>query len=185
MIKRILPLTSVAASLSLLLAPVVSAQCPVCAFGAVAGVGLARWLGVDDVISGLWVGGMMVALAAWTINWLNRKNIHFKGRTRLTAAGQVILTTLIYYVLFLYLPLYLWTDILTHPLNVMWGVNKFLLGSVVGSIGFFAANLWYQAIKRKHGGHAQFPLQKVVWPIGSLVILSGIFFGIVKMFPAY
>ncbi len=154
-----------------------SAQCPVCALGAVAGVGLARYLGVDDTISGLWVGGMMVALTAWTVNWLNKKKIRFKGRA--------ILTTIVYYGLFLYLPLYLWTDLLTHPLNNLFGVNKFLLGTIVGSMVFHAANLWYQSIKRRHGGHAQFPFQKVVWPVGSLAILSGIFFALVKFFPAY
>lgn len=169
--------TGLSALASLLVAVPVSAQCPVCALGAVAGVGLARWLGVDDVISGLWVGGMMVALTTWTINWLNAKSIRFRGR--------IILTALVYYVLFLYLPLYLWTDLLTHPLDNLWGINKFFLGTVVGSIGFFAANLWYQAIKRKNGGHSWFPFQKVVWPVGSLAILSGIFFGLVKVFVAY
>ncbi len=157
--------------LGLFTATPAAAQCPVCAAGAVAGVGLARMLGVDDTISGVWVGGMMVALTAWTINWLNAKNIHFKGR--------IILTTLVYYVLFLILPLYLWTNLLTDPFNMIWGVNKLLLGIIVGSIAFFAANVWYQAIKRRNGNHAWFPLQKVVWPVGSLVILSTIFFSIV------
>lgn len=175
--KRILSVVSAAVALLPLAIPVASAQCPVCALGAVAGVGFARWLGVDDVISGLWVGGMMVALTTWTIVWLNKKNIHFKGR--------IILTTLIYYILFLYLPLWLWTDLLTHPLNVIFGVNKFLLGTIIGSIGFFASNLWYQAVKKRHGGHAQFPLQKVVWPIGSLLVLSSIFYVIVTLFPSY
>jgi len=172
--RWIAPLTALA---SLAVAPVASAQCPVCAIGAVAGVGLARWLGVDDVISGLWVGGMMVALTAWTISWLNKKNVHFKGR--------IILTTLIYYGIFLYVPLYLWTDLLTNPLNMMWGVNKFLVGTLVGSAGFLAANIWYQSLKRRNGGHAWFPLQKVVWPVGSLLILSAFFFILVRYIPKY
>lgn len=119
----------------------------------------------------------MVALTAWTINWLNKKNIHFKGR--------IILTTIIYYGLFLYLPLALWTDLLTNPFNTMLGFNKFLVGTIVGSVAFFAANMWYQSIKRRHGGHAQFPFQKVVWPVGSLVILSALFAVLVKYIPRY
>ena len=142
------------------------------------GVGFARWLGVDDLISGVWVGGMMVALTAWTIVWLNRKNIHFKGR--------ILLTTFVYYVLFLYLPLWLWAkDLLTNPLAMMWGVNKFFVGTIFGSIVFFAANMWYRSIKRKHGGHAQFPFQKVVWPVGSLLLLSAIFFLLIPYIPNY
>lgn len=160
---------------SFLAAPLASAQCPVCAIGAAAGVGLARWLGIDDTISGLWVGGMMVALVAWTINWFNRKNIHFKGR--------IILTTLVYYVVFLYVPLYLWTDLLNNPLNTMFGYNKFFIGTIVGSIVFFAMNVWYQRIKRKNAGHAWFPFQKVVWPVGSLLLLSLILFPLMKYIP--
>ncbi|MEK7218045.1 MAG: hypothetical protein AAB728_01125 [Patescibacteria group bacterium] len=175
MLKRVLPIVPLAAALHFLLVPVASAQCPVCALGAVAGVGFARWLGVDDTISGLWVGGMMVALTAWTINWLNAKSIRFKGR--------IILTTLIYYGVFLYIPLYLWTDLLTHPLNVLWGANRFLLGTVVGSVAFLAANIWYGSIKRKNGGHAWFPLQKVVWPVGSILLLSVLFFFIARANP--
>jgi len=34
----------------------VFAVCPVCTVAAGAGVGLSRWLGIDDIIIGLWVG---------------------------------------------------------------------------------------------------------------------------------
>lgn len=154
------------------------AQCPVCAVGAVIGVGFARWLGVDDLISGTWVGGMMVALTAWTIVWLNKKNIRFKGR--------ILLTTFVYYVLFLYLPLWLWAkDLLTNPLAMMWGVNKFFVGTILGSVVFFAANLWYRSIKRRHGGHAQFLFQKVVWPVGALLLLSAVLYVLIPYIPTY
>ncbi len=102
----------------------------------------------------------------WTINWLNKKNIHFKGRK--------IITTLGYYLLIV-IPLY-WIGIMGHPLNILWGVDKILLGTIIGSLGFLGAGLWYYRLKAKNGGHAYFPFQKVAMPVGTLLILSLIFY---------
>lgn len=142
------------------------AICPVCTLAVGAGVGLSRYLGIDDTITGLWVGGLVVSMIMWTINWLNKKNIHFKGRK--------IITTLSYYLLIV-VPLY-WTGILGHPLNTLWGVDKLLLGIIIGSLGFLGAGLGYYRLKAKNDGHAYFPFQKVAMPVGTLLILSLIFY---------
>jgi len=60
------------------------AVCPICTVVIGAGVGLSRWLGIDDTISGLWIGGLIISMIVWTINWLGKKNIRFKGRNILT-----------------------------------------------------------------------------------------------------
>ena len=65
-------------ALVLLSAKQALAFCPVCAIAAGAGVGVAREFGVDDFIVGLWLGGLMVALIAWTIEWLAGKKLVFK-----------------------------------------------------------------------------------------------------------
>src|SRR3972149_8560098 len=82
------------------------AMCPVCTVAVAAGIGLSRWLGVDDTITGLWIGGLIVALIWWTINWLNKKNIRFKGRKILVVIGYLVL---------IILPLH-FMKILWHPL---------------------------------------------------------------------
>lgn len=135
-----------------------------------AGLGLSRWLGIDDTVAGLWVGGLTVSLIAWTIDWLNRKNIRFKGRK--------ILTVVFYYGLIV-VPLF-WMGIIGHPFNKMWGIDKLLLGIIIGSIFFLAAGLWYQFLKKKNGGRAYFPLQKVAMPVGALIILSLVFYFLTK-----
>jgi len=142
------------------------AICPICTIAVGAGVGFSRYLGIDDTIAGLWIGGLTVSMIMWTINWLNKKNIHFKGRK--------IITTLGYYLLIV-IPLY-WIGIMGHPLNILWGVDKILLGTIIGSLGFLGAGLWYYRLKAKNGGHAYFPFQKVAMPVGTLLILSLIFY---------
>jgi len=143
------------------------AICPLCAVAVGAGVGLSQWLGIDDSITGLWIGGLTVSLIMWTIGWLDSKNIRFKGRK--------IITTLAYYLLIVF-PLYYPLAIIGHPFNKLWGIDKLILGVIFGSLAFFIGAMWYIYLKQKNKDHAYFPFQKVVMPIIPLIILSFIFY---------
>lgn len=147
------------------------AICPLCTIAVGAGVGLAEWFGIDDTITGLWIGGLIVSLIIWTVYWLDSKNIKFKGRK--------ILVTLAYYLIVI-LPLYYPMKLIGRPLNTLCGVDKLSLGIVLGSIFFFIGGMWYIALKKRHGGHAYFPFQKVVMPVAPLIILSIIFYFITR-----
>jgi len=148
------------------------AVCPVCTMGVAAGVGLSRWLGIDDSISGLWIGGLIVSMIAWTISYFDSKNIRFKGRNLLTIAGYYLLTII---------PLYS-MNIIGHPLNTFCacGIDKLLVGLISGSIVFWIGASWYFYLKKKNNGHAYFPFQKVVMPISPLIILSIVFYFLTK-----
>ena len=67
----------------------------------------------------------------------------------------------------------------------MWGVDQFLLGAMIGSVVFFAAGKWYEHIKARNGGHAWFPFQKVVWPLGALAVVTLIFLAIIEWLPGF
>jgi len=146
------------------------AICPVCTIAVGAGVGLSRWLGIDDTITGLWVGALIVSSIAWTINWMNKKNFRFKGRK--------ISITLGYYLVII-APLY-WKGIIGHDYNKIWGIDKLVFGIVVGSMVFLASVLWYNNLKKKNNDKAYFPFQKVAMPVGFLAIFSAIFYFITK-----
>jgi hypothetical protein len=148
----------------LLLAPAAQAflPCAVCTVAVGAGVGLSRYLGIDDLIIGLWIGALCLTFVVWTVNWLKNKNKNFKG---------IVLVTAIFWYGMIIAPLF-FTGIMGHVLNKLWGIDKLLLGIAAGTVIFYLANVWYQAIKRKNGGHAQFPMQKVVWPVGALLLAS-------------
>ena len=150
----------------LLLGTSVKAVCPVCAVAVGVGVGFSRYLGIDDTITGVWVGGLVLAMSLWTIDWLDRKKIQFNGRA--------FITTLAFYALSV-LPPY-WMGIMGHPENVLFGVDKILLGVLVGSAVFLASVSWYEDLKKKNGGHAYFPFQKVAMPIGALLAASLLFY---------
>jgi len=151
------------------LAVPVHAFCPVCTVAVGAGVGLSRYLGIDDLIIGLWIGALCVSLIGWTTNWLKGKNKSFKG--------MILLSAIFWYGIII-VPLF-FTGIMGHVLNKLWGIDKLLLGIAGGTIIFYLAGMWYQSIKRKNGGHAKFPMQKVVWPVGALLLASIILYFII------
>ncbi|MFA6995601.1 MAG: hypothetical protein WC249_04355 [Patescibacteria group bacterium] len=151
----------------------VYAICPVCVVAIGAGLGLSEYLGIDDTVAGLWIGGFLVAMIIWTINWLASKNWLQKNKKI-----SDILIVILYYGLVLW-PLGA-KGLFGHPANQLWGVDKLLLGIAIGSFAFLGATTWYTDIKKKNNNHAQFPYQKVVMPVGTLLILSLIFYSITR-----
>ena len=165
--KTFLSTLSILAGCSLIKS--VFAVCPLCTIAVGAGIGLAEYLGIDDTITGLWVGGLIVSLIIWTITWFNKKKFHFKGR--------IILTTILYYLVII-VPLYP-AGIIGSPINKLWGIDRLILGVAIGSVAFVLGTLSYTLIKR-HRGKANFYFQKVAMPVAPLIILSIIFYFITR-----
>jgi hypothetical protein len=63
-----------------------------------------------------------------------------------------------------------------HPLNTIWGMDKLVLGIILGSIFFLLAVYLNNFLKKKNNGKVYFPFQKVVIPVITLAILSVIFY---------
>jgi len=165
MSKKILSLLSLS-FLGIIFAGTAKAICPICVVAVGAGLGLSRWLGVDDVVSSIWIGALLFALSAWTIIWLDKKKWNFKYDKIIIFAAYYILTLV---------PLY-FADIVGHPLNKIWGIDKIIFGSAVGTIAFVLSYLLHNYLKKKNGNKSFFPYQKVVLPVTITIIVSIIFY---------
>lgn len=146
------------------------AMCPVCAVAVGAGVGLSRFLGVDDLITGLWIGALTVSMIMWTINWFNKKNIKFKFKNLVIIIGYLFL---------IIVPLY-FMGIIGYLNPFFLFLDKLSVGIILGSFVFWGMAVWYLHLKEKNGGHAYFPFQKVAMPVGSLIVLSFIIYLLLK-----
>lgn len=162
-----------ASSLLLLKAIPVQAVCPVCIVAVGAGLGLSEYLGIDDSIAGAWIGGLLIGMSVWTINYAEKKQWLNKYRQI-----RNYLIFLAYYLMVVW-PLYT-QNFIGNPFNQLFGLDKLLLGIVVGSIVFALADRLYEIIKQKNGGHAHFPFEKVAIPVSSLALLSLIFYFLTK-----
>ncbi len=149
------------------------AVCPVCTIAVTTGVGLSRWLGVDDTITGLWIGGVTVSLIIWSVNWMDDHHIRFYGKALITAVSYYLL---VFAALYLAGLIGQRDPLLGFPLNSLFGVDKLVLGIGVGSIAFYLGAWAYERLKQRNRGHAYFPFQKVVMPLVPLIVLSPIFY---------
>jgi len=144
------------------------AVCPVCTVAVGAGVGLTRYLGVDDLISGTWIGGFLISVSLWTIDWLDKRKIKFLFRKPLIFSFWYAITIF---------PLYFW-EIIGHSENKFFGIDKLLFGIISGSIVFLISLFFNHLLLKNNQGKVYFPFQKVLIPILFLLILSLIFWQI-------
>lgn len=164
---------------AMLLAVVVGdalAVCPVCTVAVGAGLEGARLLGVEDVVTGVWAGGLTLSIAAWTANWMRKRGVK--------NVFWYLLNFVVYYTLLAgvyFIPMN--NPIVKFNDNCMWGIDQFLLGAVTGTVVFLLMQKWYQKIKAANGGHAQFPFQKVVMPFGGLLFVTIVFWAIIRWLP--
>lgn len=156
--------------LTFLIASKAYAFCPVCTVAVAGGVGLSRWLGVDDLITGLWVGGLVISATMWTVNWFAKKGLNSLLYKTMIFLAFIALTIL---------PLYKY-EILGHPQNRIWGVDKLALGIGSGLVLFWVFE-WLSLKFKNKKGKVYFPFQKVIVPIVLLAIVSVlVYFIIIK-----
>jgi len=141
---------------------VAKAICPICVVAVGAGLGFSRWIGVDDVISSIWIGALLLAIIMWTLTWFKKKGWVFSYDWAVVALAYYLLT---------YVPLY-YAGILGHPLNTIFGLDKIIFGTLAGTAVFLLAHRLHLYLKQKNSGKSFFPYQKVVLPVASLLLVS-------------
>lgn len=141
--------------------------CPVCTVAIGVGVGFFRTWGIDDVITGLWIGALIVSSIAWIIDYLNRKNIHFLFRK--------IIIIVSFYALFI-IPLYFIKTsgiaVIGSAGNVIFGIDKILFGIILGTLFFIFSILADLKLKKLNDGKVIVYYQKVFIPLIILLIAS-------------
>lgn len=146
--------------------------CPVCTVAVAAGVGVLRGWGLNDIITGIWFGALIVSSIAWMIDFLNRKNIHFLFRK--------ILVIVSFYLIFIW-PLYYWGIMGNGGNSEIFGMDKILFGVIIGSIVFIFAMIsdWY--LRKINENTAAVKYQKVLIPLILLILVSVIAYIIIKI----
>lgn len=148
--------------LGLIFASPAKAVCPVCVVAVGAGLGLSRWLGIDDVVSSIWIGALLLAMTIWTLVEMEKRNWKFKF--------DKLIIFLAYYLLVL-VPLY-YSEIIGHPLNKIFGIDRIIFGTAIGTAVLFFGYWLHHYLKGKNGGKSYFPYQKVVLPLVLLILVS-------------
>ena len=140
--------------------------CAVCTVAIGASLSLARKMGVEDVVVGVWAGAMLAIVGYWVMRWFDKRNWHFCYR------DQLLMILSVASVGFMYLG-----DLSYNPdlfLGFLY-IDPFLFATLVGALTFILAMKGYEWLKARNGGHAHFPFEKVVIPVGAVLVVSLIF----------
>ena len=152
--------------LALLFFPFGSAQanpaCAVCTIAVGASLEIARHFGVDDSVIGVWAGAFLALIGFWTIKWFDKKGWNFKGRDFWLIAISVAMIGFVYV-----------SELHYEPQAILvFYLDPFLFSTILGALALIYASEFYQWMKRRNGGHAHFPFEKVAVPVLALTLLS-------------
>ena len=165
----------------LLLPSVASAHCPLCVGGAVVGLSVARFLGVDDAISGLWMAALLGAISFWFGTFLLRKY-----DAKISQKVRKFVKPLIYFAVF---ALTIWSFyafnawavsnlkfflINTHLSKIM-GFDRLTFGLVLGGAIFYLVDILDNFLIKRNG-KVYFPYQRIFVSLGSILLISIILF---------
>lgn len=140
--------------------------CPICTIAIGAGVGVAESLGVPTSVVGLWAGALLTLLGYWMIKFFDNRGWKFFGRNALLIGLSVAMIGFAYVGDIDYTPVWI--------CNVLY-IDPILFGAIVGMIVFILVEKLYEFMKRKNGGHAHFPFERVVLPVVVLALFSWLF----------
>ena len=161
----------------LLFPPPVAAVCPVCTVVVIAGLAISRALGIDDTVTSIWIGGLILSMSFWLIDWVDKKKWLSKIKDKKTTSSINVSVIILMYLLVL-VPLKLDHSI-GITLNRLWGIDKVILGTGIGSIAFLVG-MWIDKKERQIKGKQLFSFQRVVFPVLGLIITSIIFYFITR-----
>lgn len=144
----------------------VQAVCPVCTVAVAGGLGISRVLGIDDSVTGIWVGGLILSSGLWLADWIGKRGWKVPQK-------EVVSTGLFF--LMVIPPLY-WADMIGLPGNTLWGVDKLVLGTVVGTLIFFSGVGIDKWLRTTNEGRVYIYYQKVIVPVFLLSLASFVFY---------
>ena len=146
----------------LILAPSALAFCPVCTIAIGTGFELSHWLGIDDIISGIWLGALTLYLGFWAVGFITKK-FHFKN-------GFLSLLLIILSYLLTWASLQLLGAYTGQ--NLIFGLERVGFGIIIGSLVLPPALSFEKYLRRKNRGQAYFYFQKALIPVSFLLAAS-------------
>jgi len=144
----------------------VHAVCPVCTIAVGAGLGFSRWIGIDDSVTGIWIGGLILSSGLWMADWIRKKGWKVLYPEVLSILLMVI---------FVIPPLY-WSHMIRIVNNTLWGMDKVILGIITGSVIFLLGVAIDKWLRTTNKGKVYIYFQKVIIPVLLLAISSLIFY---------
>ena len=146
----------------------VYAQCPVCIVTVGGGMFIAQQLGVDDFLVSLWISALNTAISFWLAP---------KIKNRILGNPIIFSFLMLGFTLFYFY----YSHEIGVPSNKILGLDKIVFGQSLGLLIMFLGIFIDRYSRKLNGGKILFPYQKVVFPVGFLLIFTLLFKLIFKL----
>lgn len=150
------------------------AHCPLCVGGAAVGLSVARYFGIDDSITGVWLAALLGALSFWGERPL-AKRISSKGFKKVVRPSLYLAifasTIWSFYAFNDYTTEVFKFYLLNLHAGTIAGLPKVVFGIVAGGVLFYLVDMFDDALIKRNG-KVYFPYQRVVVTLGSMLIFS-------------
>lgn len=146
----------------------VYAQCPVCVVTVGGGLLIAKKLGIDNLLTALWISGLNTAISFWFVTFVKKPKI---------LKNPLVWTLLMFggTVAYLY-----GTKQMLHGGGTFMGIDKVLVGLIVGAIVWLMGIGVDKLIRKFNKGKVLFFYQKVIVPLTLLTLVSFLFSVLIK-----
>ena len=134
---------------------------PICAIGIASGLAISRWLGIDDLTLGLWIGALILSFSIQFDIFLSKKGKSFPLSFWAIFLGTSALS---------FLPIL--KTITSDPSCNILGFPRVICGSVLGALMLFLVDKVNLFVIDKHNKKVYFYYQKAIIPIIALIIIS-------------
>lgn len=146
----------------------VYAQCPVCVVTVGGGLFLAKKLGIDNLLTALWISGLNTAISFWFVSFVKKPKI---------LKNPLIWTLIMYVSTIAY---FAGTKQMFGTHTTFLGVDKVLVGLLSGVLAWLLGISVDKLIRKYNNGKVLFFYQKVIVPLLFLIITTGIFAILIK-----
>jgi len=113
-------------------------------------------------VTGIWIGGLILSSGLWLADWIGKKGWKVPHKE---------LVSVVLFYLFVIPSLY-WAKMVGLASNTLWGVDKLILGTVVGSILFIVGVRFDKWLRTINEGKVYVYFQKVIIPVFLLTLGS-------------
>jgi hypothetical protein len=146
----------------------VYAQCPVCIVTVGGGLLIAKKLGIDSLLTALWMSGLNTAISFWFVSFIKKPKI---------LKNPLIWTIIMFVSTYIYLAS---TKQMYHKNDTFLHIDKVLFGLVVGMIVWLLGIGADKLIRKYNNGKVLFYYQKVIVPLLILIATTGLFAVLIK-----
>lgn len=148
----------------------VYAQCPVCIVTVGGGLLIAKKLGIDDLLTALWISGLNTAISFWFVSFIKKPKIL---KNPLIWTVIMFVSTLIYFAT---------TKQMYHKNNTFLHIDKVFVGLVMGAVVWLLGIGIDRLVRKYNHGKVLFFYQKVIIPLFILLATTGLFAILIKTF---